>query len=126
MQLTHIIRSTVVAGLAAGVLAASAAAGGEPKNEWPFTRPVVARVAQAATVTRSTAQPVIQGEPKNEPPFTRPVATVAADTNPATVVIRSSEGFSWSDAAIGLAAGMGIAAAVAGALTLAHKSPQTA
>ena len=125
MQVTHIIRSIVLAGLAAGVLAASAAAGGEPKNEWPFTRPVVARAAQAATVARSTAQPVIQGEQKNEPPFTRRV-TGAAGANTATVVIRSSGGFSWSDAAIGLAAGIGLAAAAAGALTLTHKSPQTA
>jgi hypothetical protein len=126
MQRTRTIRSIAVTGLAASVLAASAAAGGEPKNEWPFTRQVVARTTQAATFPRPTVEPVIQGEPKNEPPFTRPVTTGAAGTAPATIVIRSSQGFSWADAAIGLAAGIGIAASAAGALSLTHKSPQPA
>jgi hypothetical protein len=114
---------------------------GEPKNEWPFTRPVGQRTTQGITARtpteneaamraavgqarshsvmhRSAAEtaPAIQGEPKNEPPFTRP----------ATVVVVSSSGFDWADGGIGVAAGIGIALAGAGAIALTRKSPRTA
>ena len=116
MQLRHSIRSTFVALLGAATLAASASAGGEPKNQWPFTRPVGDRAPQAAAASRPAPQPVIQGEPKNEPPFTRP----------ATVIVASDSGFHWADAGLGLLAGVGIAASGVGALTLARKSPLAA
>lgn len=107
---------TLAAGFgAAAFLAQSAAAGGEPKNEWPFTRPV-GRTTQAATQRPSQQTPLIQGEPKNEPPFTRP----------ATVVVTTSRGFSWADGAVGGAAGIGVALAGAGAVLLARKPPRTA
>lgn len=117
MQLNRSIRSTLIVLLGAATLAASASAGGEPKNEWPFTRPVGNRATQAVASSSSVKQPVIQGEPKNEPPFTRP----------ATVIVQSSGGgFSWTDAGIGLMAGIGIAASAAGVAMLAHRSPLTA
>ncbi len=134
-------------GTAAGTLAVVltlvpvALGSGEPKNEWPFTRPVGQRTTQGITTRtpneneaamraavgkartysvmhRSVAKttPVIQGEPKNERPFTRP----------ATVVVVSSSGFDWTDGGIGAAAGIGIALAGAGALVLTRKSPRTA
>jgi hypothetical protein len=117
MHTNRTIRSTVITVGCAAILAGPAFAGGEPKNEWPFTRQVDLRAAQAAT--RSTAKPaaMITGEPKNEPPFTRA----------ATMIAQSGSSFSWPDAGIGLIAGIGLAATGAGLLTLKlHKSPQTA
>jgi len=116
VKLMHSIRSIVVALMVASVFAASASAGGEPKNQWPFTRPVGDRGTQAATPSRTTVDPVIQGEPKNEPPFTRPV----------TVVVKSGAGFSWTDAGIGVLAGLGIAASLMGLRSLTLKAPQPA
>ena len=122
-------------------LAPVALGGGEPKNEWPFTRPVGQRTTQGVTTRtpnqneaamraavgkarthsvmhRSSTEttPAIQGEPKNEPPFIRP----------ATVVVVSRSGFDWTDGGIGAAAGIGIALAGAGAMALTRKSPRTA
>jgi len=54
---------TVVAVLASLLLAPAALAGGEPKNELPFT----ARVDPPANPRAGL------GEPKNELPFTRPI-----------------------------------------------------
>ena len=54
----------------AGVFAG--AAGAEPKNEWPFTRPAGNRgLAQASRQQQSATSAVPAGEPKNEWPFTR-------------------------------------------------------
>jgi hypothetical protein len=108
---------------AAGTLAAVltlapiALAGGEPKNEPPFTRPVGQRTSLGITTT-ARANPAIQGEPKNEPPFTRPATVV--------VVSGGNGGFDWTDGGIGVAAGIGIALAGAGAMVLTRKSPRTA
>ena len=70
----------------------------------------------AAVVAAGTAAPALAGgEPKNQPPFTGPVET------PATVVVTSGHsGFSWGDAGIGAAAGIGAtcAAVALGALAL--------
>ena len=57
MTRTRII-STVAATFIAAATAAPALAGGEAKNEGPFTRPVTVQQASA-------------GEPKNELPFTK-------------------------------------------------------
>ena len=46
---------------------------------------------------------VAADKPRNELPSTRPVG------QPATIVVRGSSGFSWTDGAIGLVAGLGIA-----------------
>jgi hypothetical protein len=116
MTRSTILRTTAVAFAAAAGFAQAAFAGGEPKNEWPFTRPVAQRTQQAAQHTAAQADPVIQGEPKNDLPFTRP----------ATVVVVSGGGFSWTDGAIGGAAGLGVAIAGSGALLVARKSPRTA
>lgn len=100
----------------AATTAAAAAAAGEPKNEWPFTRPVGERTTQAAIATPRPELP-LQGEPKNEPPFVRPT----------TVVVASADGgFDWIDGGIGAAGGIGIALAGTGAAIVARKSPRAA
>ena len=115
-MLVRFLASTVVALAIIAVLAQVAFAWGEPKNEWPFTRPVGAHTTQVAATPASRTSPAISGEPKNEYPFTRP----------ATVIVTSNDGFDWSSGAIGAAAGIGIALAGAGVLALTHKSPRTA
>ncbi len=63
---------TALAVLAATAILAAAAAA-EPKNQWPFTRPVSGRVlAQVVTTVRAATVPA--GEPKNEAPFTTRVS----------------------------------------------------
>jgi hypothetical protein len=115
MTFTHLFRFSAVAVAAAAIFSQSALAGGEPKNQWPFTRPISQpRAVQAAA---NQSDPVVQGEPKNEQPFTRHVATI---------VVRSSDGFSWTDGAIGAIAGIGLALSGAGVLTVARKTPRTA
>jgi len=48
-----------------------ALAGGEPKNESPFTRPVSARaLTEGIGVSRESATLAISGERKNQTPFT--------------------------------------------------------
>ena len=73
------MRSTRIRQLAAGsatlAIAASTAsaalAGGEPKNESPFTRPVVARALTEGLGASHAAVPlVISGDRKNQAPFT--------------------------------------------------------
>jgi hypothetical protein len=115
---TQILRTSVAGVLLAAVLAQVAAAGGEPKNEPPFTRPVASRTSQAATHSTQATSPLIQGEPKDEAPFTRPVA------QPATIVVKASNGFSWTDAVIGLIAGLGLATVGAGATGLVRRAPR--
>ena|SRR5947209_1565775 len=117
MNARQIVRSSAVALAGAAVLAQSALAAGEPKNQWPFTRQVEARATQAATHV-SSSSPILRGESKNQAPFTQPVATV---------VVQSGGGFSWTDGGIGLVAGIGVALSGGGALLLArNKSPRTA
>jgi hypothetical protein len=115
-MLARFLSTTAVALATVAVVAQVALAWGEPKNEWPFTRPVDGRAPQAATHQTSQTQPTISGEPKNQPPF----------TGTATVIVASGGGFDWSSGAIGAAAGLGIALAGAGALAIAHRSPRTA
>jgi hypothetical protein len=56
--------------VAAAMIAQAALAGGEPKNQSPFTRPVGDRTTQNSTrLVPGVAAP--QGEAKNELPFTR-------------------------------------------------------
>jgi hypothetical protein len=132
------IRSTAVGIASAAILAQAAFASGEPKNQWPFTRPVGGRAVEsvvASTTARADAATRarrlrgeamnrryglgsgdIQGEPKNEAPFTRP----------STVVISSGRGFDWTSGGIGAAGGIGTALAGAGVLLVARRSPRTA
>jgi hypothetical protein len=65
-------RILALAGLAVtiGVLAGSANA--EPKNQWPFTRPVASR-GLSQNFSRPAADPGPRPEAKNELPFTRAV-----------------------------------------------------
>jgi hypothetical protein len=103
MNVTRTMRAVLATATAIAAFTPAAVAG-EPKNEAPFTRTVAA-----------TSQPiVIAGEPKNETPFTRPVADVRA------VVVREGDGFDWTAAALGAAAGIGGALAAAGGITLAR------
>ena len=120
MHTNVIARTTALVAVAAALLAQPALAGGEPKNELPFTRPVATHELQGTTRQTKTSDPVIQGEPKNELPFTRPVA------EPATVVVQTAAGFDWTDGALGLVAGVGIALALSAAFALTRKSPRTA
>jgi hypothetical protein len=66
------IRTTAVAGFGAAVIAQAALAGGEAKNQAPFTRPVTAHVTHAVLLraTSRASDPVIRGEAKNQRPFT--------------------------------------------------------
>lgn len=106
MNVTQTMRATLATVMAVAAVAPSALAA-EPKNEAPFTRTVA-----------PASQPIdVAGEAKNGPPFTRLVPDVR------TVVVRGSDGFDWSAAAVGAAAGIGAALAAAGGLTLA-RSPQ--
>jgi hypothetical protein len=86
------IRTRILSALAATVIAATTAtpalAGGERKNESPFTSPAVTSSA-------------LTGEAKNRPPF-------SGSVQPQTIVLANAhDGFSWLDAAIGAAAGVG-------------------
>jgi hypothetical protein len=137
MNITTSIRVATAALIVAGALSPVALAGGEPKNEWPFTRAVADR--SLTQVQGSGSQALVgQGEPKNQLPFTRPVAGAAGGTTAqslggeakndlpftqiveAPVVGGSDGGFDWGDAGIGAAAGLGIAALVAGGLLLTY------
>jgi hypothetical protein len=136
------LSSWLVALIVSVVVAQAALAGGEPKNELPFTRVVGARSVQSAN--RSTSSPArMAAEAKNEAPFTRLVEGTRGDrvatgepkneqpfTNVATVVGEGDDagvGFSWIDASIGLVLGISTTIAALGAMLLArHKLPRPA
>jgi hypothetical protein len=127
---------------AAVVLAQTALAGtinGDPKDQWPFTRPV-------ASLSPGHAAPVLNADPKDQWPFTRPVASTPghtvrglnADPKDEWPFTRSVEaqgrpadlgsgGFSWRDSGIGFLAGLGIALGAAAALPFVrrHRTPRT-
>jgi hypothetical protein len=140
---TTTIRVTAAALIAAGAVAPVALAGGEPKNEWPFTRSVADRATAQVEQSHSAQVSVVAGEPKNQWPFTRPVAGRAPSqvhesssvtragygeakneqpfTQPTfapTVIIRTNGGFDWGDAGIGAGATLGLVIAALGAATL--------
>jgi hypothetical protein len=98
----HLTRTLGIV-LSAAVLAPTALAAGEPKNQPPFTRPV-----------DGTA--LVRGEPKNDVPFTRP----------AEIVVEPSGGFAWTEATIGATAGAGAALAALGAVALFRRPPREA
>ena len=137
MKTTTSIRIATTALIVAGALSPVALAGGEPKNEWPFTRATGDRSLTQAQGAGSEAV-VAQGEPKNQLPFTRPVDTESGETIaqtfageakndlPFTQVVESpvvggSGSFDWGDAGIGVGAGLGIAAIVAGGFLLTYR-----
>lgn len=138
----RILSSLVVGLIVVAVAAQVAAAGGERKNERPFTRVVQTRTVQSSThstvaPTRLAAEPkneapftqqagatqtgsVGSGEPKNELPFTRNATGVVASAG-------SGSGFSWIAAALGLLAGISLTlAAVGGAMVARHRVPRPA
>jgi len=135
----------------AGTLAQGALAGGEPKNQPPFTRLVGDRTTQAANRSVSATAPIGQGEAKNESPFTRPVgirSTQAANASvsgtaplgqgeakneypfTARIAVASGSGgsgFNWMDAVLGGLVGVSICiAGVGGTLLTRHRVPRTA
>jgi hypothetical protein len=118
MTLSSLTRITIVSLASTAVFVPSALAGGEPKNETPFTRPVAPRSAQAATQPTVRREQPIQGEAKNQLPFTRPATVVVAKTG--------ESGFDWTAGGLGAIAGVGIALTGAGAVLVARRSPQTA
>jgi hypothetical protein len=141
MTLTTKIRITVAGLAGAAILSPVALAGGEPKNDWPFTRSSAERTP--AQVQISTQQ-VGVGEPKNQLPFTRPVGGGSAVesaslaelarvgeaknelpfTQSVSDGVSSGNGFDWGDAGIGVGAGLGIAALIAGGLVLTYRGPR--
>jgi hypothetical protein len=145
MTITTTIRIGTAALVAAGALSPVALAGGEPKNDWPFTRSVSDRTP--AEVQRAASEERVGvGEPKNQWPFTRPVGEAersqaavlslagsgeAKNEQPFTqpvstpTVLAHSSGFDWGDAGIGLAAGVGLAAIATGGLLLAYRGPRS-
>jgi hypothetical protein len=145
MAVTTTIRVVAAALVAAGTLSPVALAGGEPKNDWPFTRSVADRTpaqvqrsesqarvglgesknewpfkrtvvagTDAETAARAAFSGLGRGEPKNGQPFTQQVLAP-------TVLAHSSSGFDWGDAGIGAAAGLGLAALLAGGLLMAYR-----
>jgi len=105
MNVTRTTRAGLATLIAVTAFAPTALAG-EPKNEAPFTRTIA-----------PTSQPVdAAGEPKNEQPFTQPVPEVRP------VFARGGNGFDWTAAALGAAAGVGGALGAAGGITLARNS----
>ena len=146
MTATKLLRRAAVVAVGTAILAQTAAAAGEPKNQWPFTRPVGERAPQAATLAR-TASTDVRGEPKNELPFTRAVGrrTTQGTRQPASngtagtgepknqppfvqtaIISASGQGFDWTDGAIGGMAGTGVGLLAAGLLLITHKTPHTA
>ena len=135
--------SSILIVAVSAVVANAALAGGEPKNERPFTAPAAVGAVKSAAhlapaparlaaeqknelpFTRPTTvahpQPAVSGEAKNELPFTATAtAAVAATGGPGS-------GFSWTDAALGVFFGVLISAAAAGAALVArHKVPRPA
>lgn len=116
------------------VVAHAALAGGEPKDERPFTGTVpghISQLASAATHSRVAAeqkneapftrlagatlrQPTVVGESKNELPFT-------AAASPSAAAGDSGSGFSWMDAVLGGVLGVSLSIAAAGATLLARR-----
>jgi hypothetical protein len=140
MTITTKIRIAVAGLVGAAILSPVALAGGEPKNQLPFTRSVAERTPAQVQIT---AQQVGTGEPKNQLPFTRPVSSGSYAesaltglasmgeaknelpfTQSVTDDVTSGEGFDWADAGIGVAAGVGLAVALVGALILAYRGPR--
>jgi hypothetical protein len=66
----------VLAGLVAVIGCLAGPANAEPKNQWPFTRPVESR--GLAQTVNSMVDSGPRPEAKNELPFTRPVVIVAS------------------------------------------------
>ncbi len=134
------LSSSMVVVVVSAVLAQAALAGGEPKNEPPFTRSVAVRTAQSAVETASSPARVA-AEAKNEAPFTRQVAATPVDPGtsgepknelPFTTAVavggdESGSGFSWIDATLGVVLGVCTTLAALGVTLLArHKVPRTA
>jgi hypothetical protein len=147
MTITNTIRVTLAGLLLACGFAATALAGGEPKNDYPFTRQVVTERTPALAQYQAQV-PEAAGEPKNEWPFTRRAddrstsqvvqGAAAAGTGSGEAkneapfnlpvvdpVGTGSGGFQWGDAGIGVAAGFGLALGLAGVLLLvSHRLPR--
>jgi len=130
--------------IGATLFATSAAA--EPKNQWPFTRPIDSRILAQDVVKRSATVPPV-GEAKNEPPFTNPASAdpglavalyevehgqVAPQSRHRSavkivpVLDEASPGFNWLDASIGALAALGVCTLGAGlrarrGIELAHR-----
>jgi hypothetical protein len=118
MTRTSLTRLTLVSLASAAIFVPTALAGGEPKNDAPFTRPATVRSEQAAAHPTIRQEPATRGEAKNQLPFTRPATVVIAKS--------SDTGFDWTAGGLGALAGFGIALTGAGAVLAARKSPQTA
>ena len=71
MNPSRIISTATTFIILAASLAPVAVAGGEPKNESPFTRPAGATRTLSATAPHTSMLTAIQGEPKNQQPFTK-------------------------------------------------------
>ena len=130
----RLFTSSILSIAVSAVVAHAALAGGEPKNERPFTGAATGHVSQpapAATQSRvaveqkneapftrlvgvARRQPAALGESKNELPFT-------AAASPTAAVGDSGSGFSWTDAVLGGVLGVTLSIAAAGATLLARR-----
>src|SRR5579864_6828418 len=77
---TRFLISSILIVVVSAIVAQAALAGGAPKNQWPFTRPVGDRTTQSATRLQP-APADVRGEAKNELPFTRLVVQAPNDTS---------------------------------------------
>jgi hypothetical protein len=128
--MSAVSRITVLATLAALVTAVAAAtASADPKNQYPFTRPVGTRALVADV--RSVAYPDLAPVPeaKNELPFTRIVGggTGSSSSGGTTGTLiaggGNSGGVDWALVGWGLAGALTIAGGTAVALSRARLSP---
>jgi hypothetical protein len=68
----RLVVGTAVALVSAAAAVPSALAGGEPKNQSPFTRIVASRaLTHGVALAHAATSPAIRGEAKNQLPFTR-------------------------------------------------------
>jgi hypothetical protein len=75
MTRTHQLQIALAALACAGAVASAATAGGEHKNQPPFTNPVAAPTRSLASASNDSMP---TGEAKNQAPFTRAVTTRSA------------------------------------------------
>ena len=122
----------VLATLVALVSAIAAdAAKAEPKNEWPFTRPVDSRILGQAVRAGSVLDVAPAPEAKNEPPFTNRAgvrgesSTSGGSTGAFAVGGADSGGLDWPLVGWGFVASVTVAGGIAVALSSRRLSPRS-
>jgi hypothetical protein len=123
-----VVLATLVALVSA---VAAGAANAEPKNQWPFTRPVDARILGQSVRAGSTLDVAPVPEAKNEPPFTDRVGIrvessgVGATTGTIAAGGGHSGGIDWPLVGLGFVAAVTLAGGSAVALSSRRLSPRS-